>query len=194
MSELRVEDRGPVRHLVIARPDKRNALTHRFYQVLTEALDAAAIASDVRCLILRGEGRAFSAGHDVHELAELNADPDRLQSVRPVWLRAVNRLEDVAKPTIACVHGPCIGAGAELALACDMRVMATDATVSLAETRLGLVPDLGGSSRLPALVGLGRARPTLAAAEVLEGAAQDMLIRTHEFHDRLGRATRDGGT
>lgn len=57
MSELRVEDRGPVRHLVIARPDRRNALTHRSHQVLTEALDAAAIASDVRCLILRGEGR-----------------------------------------------------------------------------------------------------------------------------------------
>lgn len=253
MSHLRVEDHGPVRHLVIDRPDKRNALTHRFYRELTEALDAAATVSDVRCLVLRGEGRVFSAGHDVHELAELSADPDRLRPVRPVWLRALNRLEDVATPTVACVRGPCIGAGAELALACDMRVMATDAAVSFAETRLGLVPDLGGSSRLPALVGLGRAKemiltarrvdaeeagriglanrvatpagldaalqdliepllanptsaigaakrvldagakPTLAATQELEGVAQDMLIRTHEFRDRLAAATESEG-
>jgi enoyl-CoA hydratase/carnithine racemase len=119
-------------------------------------------------VVVRGAGRAFCAGPDVQELADLSGDPIRLRPVRPVWLRAINGLEELPQPTIARIHGRCIGAGTEIALACDLRVMSTDATVALAETRLGIIPDLGGRSRLPALVGLGRAKEIIMTARAVD--------------------------
>jgi enoyl-CoA hydratase/carnithine racemase len=86
---------------------------------------------------------------------------------RSVMLSAVNALEEMATPTIAQVHGACIGGATELILACDLRVMTTDATIGLFETKLGLIPDLGGGSRLPAVVGLGRAKEIVMTARAV---------------------------
>lgn len=129
-----------------------------------EAFVAAARDRHVRCVVVRGDGPIFSAGNDVAELAGLAADPSAVRRGRPIMLSAVNALEEMAKPTIAQLHGACIGGAAELALACDLRVMTTDAHIALVETKLGLIPDLGGSSRLPAIVGLGRAKEIIMTA------------------------------
>ena len=106
-------------------------------------------------------------------------------------LSAVNALEEIAKPTIAQIHGACIGGAAELALACDLRVMAADAQIALFETKLGLIPDLGGSSRLPAIIGLGRAKElVLTARSVGAGEALRMgLVNRVAPPDRLAAVT-----
>jgi enoyl-CoA hydratase/carnithine racemase len=175
MRYVRVEQAGPVRHVVISRAEKRNALSSEVYAELDDAFAAAAQDAAVTCVVVRGDGPVFSAGNDVTELATLAADPGGVYRERPLMLSAVNALEEMTKPTIAQIHGACIGGAAELALACDLRVMAQDATFGLYETRLGLIPDLGGSSRLPAIVGLGRAKEIVMTARPV-GAAEALRI------------------
>ena len=164
------EDRGAVRHVVLNRPDKRNALSAAVIRELGEALRAAAADEVVRIVVLRGEGAMFSSGMDRADLGALAADPANLREWRSSILAIWSLCEDMAKPTIAQLHGACLGGAAELALACDLRVMAAEAVIGVVETRIGLIPDLGGCSRLPALVGLGRAKELIMAAKVIDGA------------------------
>ena len=175
MSLVQVEDRDAVRHVVLNRPEKRNALSSALIEELGEALRAAAGESAVRVVVLRGEGAMFSSGMDIADLAALAADPMRLRDWRGAILDIWNVCEDMGKPTVAQIHGACLGGAAELALACDMRVMAADAVIGLVETRIGLIPDVGGCSRLPALVGLGRAKELILASKVIDGTEAERI-------------------
>jgi len=164
------EDRGAVRHIVLNRPEKRNALNLELAAAIGDALRAAADDPAVRVVVLKGNGPVFSAGMDVTALAAIHGAPERLRAFRRVCLEAWNLAEEMRKPTIAALHGACLGGALELALACDLRVMTEDAVLGLPETRLGLVPDLGGSSRLPQIVGVGRAKELILTRRVI-GAA-----------------------
>lgn len=175
MSLVRSEDRDAVRHVVLNRPEKRNALSNALIEELGEALRAAAADPAVRCIVLRGEGAVFSSGMDVADLGALAADPSRLREWRAAILAIWNLLEDMAKPTIAQIHGACLGGAAELVLACDLRVMASEAVIGLVETRVGLIPDVGGCSRLPALVGLGRAKELILASKLVDGTEAERI-------------------
>ena len=170
MSELVVtEDRGAVRHVVLNRPEKRNAFNLELIDALREALRSAAADAGVHVVVLRGEGPMFSSGIDLRELADFS---DRLEMLRPfrsAWLQAANLLEEMPKATVAQLHGACIGGALETALACDLRVAAADAVLGLPETRIGLIPDVGGSSRLPQVVGLGRAKELIMTGKLLSG-------------------------
>ena len=97
----------------------------------------------------------------------------------------------MAKPTICQVHGGCIGGAMELALACDLRVMAADAYIGIPETRIGLVPDVGGCSRLPAVVGLGRAKELVMTGKMINGdeAERIGLVNRTATIDKLGPET-----
>src|SRR5436305_8168020 len=161
------EDRGPVRHVVLNRPDKRNAMNGELVQALGVALKAAAYDTDVHCVVVRGEGPMFSSGMDFSDLVGLSEAPENLRGFRREILESWNLCEEMAKPTVCQVHGACIGGALELALACDLRVAAEDAMLGLPETRVGLIPDVGGSSRLPAVDGLGRAYEMLLTSRLL---------------------------
>ena len=175
MSLVLAENRDAVRHLVLDRPQKRNALSRALIEDLGEALRAAAGDASVRIVVLRGAGTMFSSGMDTADLGALAANPSRGYEYRAGILQIWNLCEDMAKPTIAQIHGACLGGAAELALACDMRVMAADAVIGLIETRIGLIPDVGGCSRLPALVGLGRAKELIMAAKVIDGTEAERI-------------------
>src|ERR671932_356910 len=149
MSIVLSEAGGPVRHIVLNRPEKRNALSRELIGALRDAFAQAAADRDVACVVVRGAGPMFSAGIDVAELGTLAADPGDLHVLRSGILDAWNLLEQMPKPTIPQVHGACLGAAMELALACDLRTMAADAVMGLPETRIGLIPDVGGSTRRP---------------------------------------------
>jgi enoyl-CoA hydratase/carnithine racemase len=169
MSVVEVEARGAVRHVVLARAEKRNAMNDELVRELGEAFEAAWQDADVRVVVVRGEGPMFSAGMDLSALHALAEQPENLRPFRAGILRAWNVLEEMPKPTICQIHGGCIGGALELALACDMRVMADDAVTGLVETRIGLLPDVGGCSRLPAIVGLGRAKELVMTGKVIDG-------------------------
>jgi enoyl-CoA hydratase/carnithine racemase len=171
MSELvRVTEDGRVRHVVIDRPDKRNAVNMDVIRALHEAVLEVADDTEATCLVLRGEGKSFCAGIDVGGLAELGGETQMLRPFRRICVETVNLLEEMAKPTIAEVQGACLGLGAEIAVACDLRVMADDVKFGLPETRLGLIPDVGGSTRLPALVGLGNAKELVMTGRTIDAA------------------------
>ena len=175
MSLIAREDRDAVRHVVLNRPEKRNALSRELVAELGEALREAAADPAVRCVVIRGEGAMFSAGMDTADLAALAVAPQHLHEWREQILAIWNLCEDMAKPTIAQIHGACLGGAAELVLACDMRVMAAEAVIGLVETRIGLIPDVGGCSRLPALVGLGRAKELIMASKLVDGTEAERI-------------------
>ena len=171
------EDAGHVRHIVLNRPDKRNAFNSELIAALGEAVRATAAAPDVHVVVLRGEGKMFSSGVDLQELAS-GTDLATLRPFRKAWLDVANALEELAKPVVCSIQGGCIGGALETALACDLRVMADDAVVGLPETRIGLIPDVGGSSRLPQVVGLGRAKELILTGALIgaERAEQIGLV------------------
>jgi enoyl-CoA hydratase/carnithine racemase len=169
MSLVRTEDRGAVRHLALNRPDKRNALNGELIAELGAAIEAAAADAAVRVLVVRGEGAMFSSGMDLNDLRDLSEDAGRLRAFRRPLLTWWNLLEEMPKPTICQIHGAALGGAFELALACDFRTMAEDAVAGIMEVRIGLLPDLGGCSRLPAVVGLGNAKELIMTGKVIDG-------------------------
>ena len=169
MGLVEIEDRGAVRHIVMNRPEKRNALNEELIRDLAGAFEGAGADGTVRCLVIRGEGAMFSSGMDLSGLRTLSEHPSELRTFRGGVLRAWNLLEEMTKPTVCQIHGGCIGGAMELALAADMRVVAEDAVTGLLETRIGLLPDVGGCSRLPAVVGLGVAKELIMTGKVIDG-------------------------
>jgi enoyl-CoA hydratase/carnithine racemase len=163
------EDRGAVRHLTLQRAEKRNALNGELITALGAAIEDAAVDDSVRCVVLRGDGPMFSSGMDLGDLRALSENPDGLRRYRRPILTWWNLLEEMPKPTICQIHGACLGGAFELALAADMRVMAQDAVAGIMEVRVGLLPDLGGCSRLPAIVGVGVAKELIMTGKVIDG-------------------------
>ncbi len=175
MSLVITEDRGPVRHVVLNRPEKRNAMNAELVLAIRDALEAARVDAAVHCVVIRGAGPMFSSGMDFNDLGALAADPSGLRAFRRPILDAWNLAEEMAKPTICQIHGGCIGGAMELALACDLRVMAVDAVIGMPETRVGLIPDVGGSSRLPSVVGLGRAKELIMTSKLVDGREAERI-------------------
>lgn len=185
------EDRGAVRHLVLNRPEKRNAFNGDLILAVGEALRAAAVADGVRVVVIRGEGPMFSSGMDLAALAGVSEAPEKLHPFRQSIIEVWNLAESMAKPTVCQIHGACIGGAMELALACDLRVMAADAIIGLPETRMGLIPDVGGSSRLPAVVGVGRAKELIMTGKLIDGTEAERigLVNRVAAADALDDAT-----
>ena len=176
MSDLVLtEDHGRVRHVVLNRPEKRNAFNQQLIAALGDALRDTAADPDVHVVVLRGAGPMFSSGVDLEELAAMSGRVELLRPFRKLWLDVANLIEEMPKATVCHIHGGCIGGALETALACDLRTMAADAIAGLPETRIGLIPDVGGSSRLPQLVGLGRAKELIMTGKLVGGAEAERI-------------------
>jgi enoyl-CoA hydratase/carnithine racemase len=169
MALVEIEDRGAARHLILNRPEKRNALNGELIAELAAALEESAGDPGVRVLVLRAEGTMFSSGMDLNDLRALSESPEDLRRFRRPILAAWNLLEEMPKPTLCQIHGAALGGAFELALACDFRTMAEDAVAGIMEVRVGLLPDVGGCSRLPAVVGLGNAKELIMTGKVIDG-------------------------
>jgi enoyl-CoA hydratase/carnithine racemase len=175
MALVEIEDRGAVRHIVLNRPEKRNAFNGELIAATGHAFEDAAADDSVRVVVVRGNGPMFSSGMDLGSLRDLSQQPGSLRDFRTPIVEWWNLLEQMPKPTIAQIHGACIGGAMELALAADMRVMADDAVAAILEVKVGLIPDVGGCSRLPAVVGVGRAKELIMTGRFL-GAEEALAI------------------
>jgi 2-(1,2-epoxy-1,2-dihydrophenyl)acetyl-CoA isomerase len=156
-----------VTRLTLNRPDKLNAFTVAMHVELRAALEAAAVDAECRVVVLTGAGRAFCAGQDLAETRPAAGGPDgggRLEQYYNPLVRLIATLE---KPVICAVNGVAAGAGANVALACDLVYAARSATFLQAFARIGLVPDASGTWTLPRLVGPARARGLAMLAEPL---------------------------
>lgn len=145
--------------ITLNRPDKLNAMNAELLQGTLEAMERAAGASDVRAVILTGTGRAFCAGADLNEPNTLgDGDFQSRQRVLRTYVRAVQLLREMDKPTIAAVNGAAAGAGAALSFAADLRYAAESARFVTAYVNVGLSGDFGGTWTLPKIVGATKAR------------------------------------
>jgi enoyl-CoA hydratase/carnithine racemase len=176
MSDLVLtEDHGRVRHVVLNRPEKRNAFNAELIEALGATLREVAADPSVHVVVLRGAGPMFSSGVDLRELSGMSDATDQLRPFRKLWLDVANQLEEMPKATVCQIHGGCIGGALETALACDLRTMAAEAIAGLPETRIGLIPDVGGSSRLPQVVGLGRAKELIMTGKLVDGTEAERI-------------------
>ena len=166
---VRYEVDGAVAVVSIDRPEKLNAMNLAVFDGLTAAAARAAADPEVRAVVVRGEGRAFSSGLDTSIFAEgLSGTPGEIDVAR--LQRAFTVFEELPVPTVAAVRGICYGGGIQLAAACDLRVVSDDAQLSVYELRWAIIPDLGGTQRLPRLVGLGRAKEMILTARIVPGS------------------------
>jgi 2-(1,2-epoxy-1,2-dihydrophenyl)acetyl-CoA isomerase len=162
------KDRG-VATIALNRPEKLNAFDATMHEELCSALDGAASDEEVRCVVLRGEGRGFSAGADLAEVVQsADGDPDLGEYLRSTYSRLVKRIVAIEKPIVAALHGPVYGAGVGIALACDLRIAAESAKFSVAFIKIGLMPDAGVTFFLPRVVGLGRAMQMSMLGDAVE--------------------------
>ena len=176
-----VSDTGAVRTVTISRPEALNALTPALLTEIGDALEAAASDESVRVVVLTGEGRAFSAGVDLKALGESGADGgDVSGALNDPARRVTDLLSTMPKVTIARVNGFCFTGALELALACDLMVVADEAKLGDTHAKFGLRPTWGMSARLVRVVGLARARELSYTARTFTGAeaaAMGMAVR-----------------
>ena len=161
--------------IILNRPDKRNAINIALYTAFDAALTQASQAAGTRTVLIRGEGQAFSAGIDVSDFLQLPQKygtnwQQQGRLITDEYQRVLTRLERLELPTIALLHGHCLGLGMELALACDLRIAAEGTKLGLPESRLGLIPDVGGTTRLTRLVGPARAKELIFSGKIIDAA------------------------
>jgi enoyl-CoA hydratase/carnithine racemase len=179
---VRLDCAGPVATVTLSRPDVLNAQTPAMWRAMREF--SRDLPAEVRVVVVRGEGRAFSAGLDrsiasgsgpdsFTELTTLSpeASADRIAEFQAgfTWLHRPDII------SVAAVQGHAIGAGFQLALACDLRVLADNASLSMAEVTLALVPDLAGTKRLVDLVGYARALEVCITGRRLDAAEAERI-------------------
>lgn len=150
-----VERDGHLGWLRINRPERLNALAGDMRERIDAALEELDADQKVRCVAITGVGRAFCTGGDVRYMAELAeaGDTEGFRALVEAGTRVVRRIDGMETPVIAAVNGAAAGAGASLALACDLRIASQNASIGLTFTRIGLHPDWGGAYFLPRLIG-----------------------------------------
>ncbi|MFD6291483.1 enoyl-CoA hydratase/isomerase family protein [Streptomyces sp. NPDC060205] len=159
-SVLHVTRDGAVATVRVDRP-KVNAVDPAMIEEFLTTLPPLAADPGVRCIVITGTGRFFVAGADIAVMRDLSTEN---QAKMRRWIHVQRMIEQTPKPVVAAMNGHALGGGAELALACDLRILSTQATFGFPEIRLGLFPGAGGSQRLPRLVG-----PHLAKRLIIEG-------------------------
>lgn len=162
--------------VTLNRPEARNSLTKGVVSRLASAVEEAAADADVRCVVLTGAGGHFCAGADLRRTFAEDPDiMDRLDAYMDAFHALIKAIVRCPKPTIASIDGAAVGFGADMALACDLRIATTSAYVQEKFVNIGLMPDGGGTFWLPRLVGTARAMKAMLLSEKLESAELESL-------------------
>ena len=169
---LLCEIKDAVATVTLNRPKVLNALNTATFDDLEDVFTVLAADDGVRVILLTGAGeKAFAAGADINELAEVDSIAGKQLSLRGQGV--FNLIESCGKPVIACINGFALGGGCELAMACTLRLASENAKLGQPEVKLGLLPGYGGSQRLPRLVGKGRALQILLTGDMI--SAQEAM-------------------
>lgn len=172
---LRIEEGAA--WITLNRPDRLNAFAGTMRDDLHDAVAAAVESAETRVIVVTGAGRGFCTGADVEVMTDLLARGDAATFERNVeaGMRVVHRIRAAPQPVIAAVNGPAAGAGASLALACDLRLASSRASIGFTFNRIGLHPDWGASWLLPRMVGAGRAAELVLSARMVEAAEAERI-------------------
>jgi enoyl-CoA hydratase/carnithine racemase len=165
---LRREEEG-ILTLTLNRPEVMNSLNFELLHRLRDQVDQVRHRRDVRVIVITGSGeKAFCSGADLKERAGL--PPEKVKEFIFTIRNLFTAIEQLGMPVIAAVNGIALGGGTELALACDIRIASTAATLGLTETRLAIIPGAGGTQRLPRLIGRGKAKELIFTGRRVESA------------------------
>lgn len=191
----RVEKEGPIAFVYLNRPDKKNAMNPPAWTEPVTIFQDLDQDEEIRVVVLAGEGPCFSAGIDLVSmmpaLPEI-MEPDQKGGVKWKLLPKIKKLQEgisciegCKKPVIAAIHGHCIGAGLDMATACDIRLASRDALFCLKEAAVGFVADVGVLQRIPLIVGQGHARElAFSAKSITAQRAKEILLVNEVFEDR----------
>lgn len=185
-------EEGNIALIELNRPAKKNAINYECWQLFDKHFEKLKDTKQIRALIITGRSEdIFSAGADVDPSDKLiadmfqaltNQDKEKLQQGFAYMQGILSKLAHLPFPTIAAINGLCYGGAVELALACDLRVAKESSTICMSETKLGLIPDLGGTIRLSRLVGPGRAKDLIyTAREITPDEGKSMGLINHIF-------------
>lgn len=163
---LKFEVRNQAGIITISRPQALNALNSAFFTEMDHLLEDISKRTDVKVLIITGEGKAFVAGADIAEMSEMNETEGIAFSKK--GQQTFNNIEKLPMPVIAAVNGFALGGGCELSMACDIRIASTFAKFGQPEVGLGLIPGYAGTQRLARLVGLSNALYLLYTADMIK--------------------------
>ncbi|GLW92834.1 enoyl-CoA hydratase [Actinokineospora globicatena] len=173
---------GPVATLVIDRSAKKNAISYQMWAAIPGIAARVRADDDVRVLIIRGSADLFSAGADISEFTSLRKDPAGARRYADAIEAATKALTGLNKPTIAAVEGFCIGGGCELALACDLRIAATDARFGVTPSKLGIVFNLPSTKQLVDAVGPAWAKQILFTGDIIDADTALRIGLVNELH------------
>ena len=182
MSTILINKADGVAILTLNRPEKYNSFNREMALALQEALDACETDDAVRCIVITGAGKGFCAGQDLSEATDVD-NLDFRRMVEEHYNATILRLRRIEKPIIAAVNGVAAGAGANIAIACDIVLASHSATFIQAFSRISLIPDSGGTYFLPRLVGMQRALALTMMADKItaeEAHAMGMVYRVYD--------------
>jgi len=196
MSEepILVETKDGVCWITLNRPDKLNSIDSKTMRKLFETIDEVGDDPDVRCVVIRGSGRAFSAGADVDELMKLA--PEEAEEVSRKGHEVFMKILRMPKPVIAAVNGYALGGGCELAAACDIRIASEKAKFGQPEIRLGIIPGWGGTQLLTRLVGVGKSMELLLTGRIIDAEEAyriglvNMVVAEDGFEEEVSKLAR----
>jgi enoyl-CoA hydratase/carnithine racemase len=151
--------------ITINRPKKLNALSLDLMDEFRQVLEAIARDDEISVVILTGAGEFFSVGADLEFLHSLGTPKQFRRALKEHWHKSFDAIENMEKLFIAAINGPAMGGGVEMALACDLRVVAENATLAMPQITFGLIPDSGGTNRLAKQVGLAQAKEFVFSGE-----------------------------
>lgn len=165
---LLVKEDAGIATLTLNRPEVMNSLNFPLLHALKDRIESFRFRRDLRVVIITGSGeRAFCSGADLKERATLN--PDQVREYIFTIRNLFTAIEELNKPVIAAVNGIALGGGTELALASDIRIASSKASMGLTETRLAIIPGAGGTQRLPRLIGKGKAKELIFTGKRIDG-------------------------
>ncbi len=179
------EERDGIAWLTLNRPHVLNAINLKMRDELWTVMEAVRDDPDIRVLVIKGAGNAFSSGADVSEFGTAPSviEARRARHERDLW----QLMLDLPKPLIAAIHGHALGAGCEMSLCCDLRIAAEDARFGLPEVKLGYIPSAGGTQLLPRTIGPGVAMEMILSGDDIDAATALRLGLVHRVvpRDRL---------
>lgn len=174
MSVIKTEQVGGILRITLNRPDKFNSFNREMALAFQQQLDKAAEDKAVRCVYITGEGKAFCAGQDLSEAMD-DKGPGIERIVREHYNPIIEKIRSLEKPVVCAVNGVAAGAGANIALACDVVVAASSVAFIQAFSKIGLIPDSGGTFFLPRLIGFGKASALMMLGEKVAAADAEQM-------------------
>jgi 2-(1,2-epoxy-1,2-dihydrophenyl)acetyl-CoA isomerase len=169
MSSIILSIENSVATITLNRPDKLNSFDREMALLLQSTLDECAANTEVRCIYITGAGKGFCAGQDLAEVVDPNG-PGMAKILGEHYNPVITRLRNIPKPIVAAVNGVAAGAGANIALACDIVVATQSASFIQAFSKIGLIPDSGGSYHLPRLIGFQKASALMMLGDKVPAA------------------------